>query len=179
MIKWKHIAETYSKRRKYKLIDGECPDKLPEVTNLTSISSDKNRFTKINRNTVNGNDESSSDLYQANLENETGNRVDDNAAISLSVLSSISLKPKQLSSHCTKRRKQQEGTCQKDGDSDDESEEKYKNVSFADMLMMPLLKLKNKKKVRKNLLVCNLMFYFGILNRRKYQINFREGVSLW
>ena len=113
------------------------------------------------------------------MENETGNRVDDNAAISLSVLSSISLKPKQLSSHCTKRRKQQEGTCQKDGDSDDEREEKYKNVSFADMLMMPLLKLKNKKKVRKNLLVCSLMFYFGILNRRKYQINFREGVSLW
>lgn len=131
---------------------------LPEVTNLASISSDKKRFSKVNRNTVNGNDGFSSHLYQTNLENETGSKVDENAEISISGLRSISLKPKQLSSHCTKRGKQQGRTCQEDGDSDDESEEKYKNVSFADMLMMPLLQLKQKKKVRKNLLVCSLMF---------------------
>ena len=48
------------------------------------------------------------------------------------------------------KRKKQEEIGGDNGDSDPEDEEKYKNASFADMLMMPMLNLKKKKKMKKD-----------------------------
>ena len=50
----------------------------------------------------------------------------------------------------TSKRKKQEGIGGENDDSDPEDEEKYKNASFADMLMMPMLNLKKKKKIKKD-----------------------------